>query len=155
MHSHKGLRVSWALAWQVPGRRKIHGLWPTPAQQVGRYLLQPVVPGISIWLVGHKVWVWHREGACVDRAGCVTGRAKVAQQWPPDQDDSCQNFGLLIPLNLPTLRHWKGEGIPSSRGLWESEKPCDFTHHKQAPCSLGLSLPCIKQRRDTWLILPV
>lgn len=79
----------------------------------------------------------------------------MAQQWPPDQDDSCQNFGLLIPLNLPTLRHWKGEGIPSSRGLWESEKPCDFTHHKQAPCSLGLSLPCIKQRRDTWLILPV
>lgn len=51
----------------------------------------------------------------------------MVQQLPPYQHDSCQNSDLLIPLNLPTLRHWKGEGIPSPRGLRESEKLCYFT----------------------------
>lgn len=56
------------------------------------------------------------------------------------------NCGLEIPA-LPSLRHWKGKGVPPPWEQWESEKLSYFTN-KQATCLLGLSFPSIL---DTWL----
>lgn len=109
----------------MPYKRRIHGLCQPP-QQVGRNLLRP-----GSWTLDMacraQVWGWHKAGACVDCAGCVVGRAKVVQQRPPDQDDSCQNCGLLILTDLPTVRHWKGEGTLFPRKPQKSEKLCYFT----------------------------
>ena len=70
----------------------------------------------------------------------------MEQQQSPDQDDSCENFGLLIPA-LITL---SGKGRGSPPAPQESKKLCYFL--PQAGTMLMRTQSSLYQSWDTWLI---